>query len=462
MRNIKNKKIIFLLGTITTLFLLIILYLVYFEIFKSEKLNKHALNPRNSIDETKIKRGSIFDSNGVELASSELDDEKYTRKYKYNYLYSNLIGYSSKRYGKSGIESSYNNELLNITRNLNIFDKVENIYKKEDITNVHLTIDDKIQSYAYDVLGDRKGVVLVANPKTGEILSMISKPSFNVNEIETDWENIVNSEDAILLNRATQGLYEPGSVFKVITSLAILRSGIDQDYTDTGSATIGGNTVKNIFNNVYGKMDLEKALNVSANTYFFEKSQQISNDIFSDVIKDFGINKNFDFPLLKKESKIPFKKGLSNIEKAYASFGQGKTYMTPLDMLLVGMGIANDGVVMKPKIINKLESGNSLKKIPNEILSNKIKSDNANKIKSYLESTAKSSGISLKNGISIAGKTGSAETVGSKNHLWYLSMAPADNPQYVVLVLFENTDGLASKLVVPKAVNILNYIFSRE
>ena len=209
-------------------------------------------------------------------------------------------------------------------------------------------------------------------------------------------------------------------------------------------------------------MDLEKALNVWANTYFFEKSQQISNDIFSDVIKDFGINKNFDFPLLKKESKIPFKKGLSNIEKAYASFGQGKTYMTPLDMLLVGMGIANDGVVMKPKIINKLESGNSLKKIPNEILSNKIKSGNANIIKSYLESTAKSSGISLKNGISIAGKTGSAETVGSKNHLWYLSMAPADNPQYVVLVLLENTDGLASKLVVPKAVNILNYIFSRE
>lgn len=461
MKNIKNKKLIFLLGTITILFLLIILYLVYFEIFKSDKLNKHVLNPRNSVDETKNKRGSIFDSNGVELASSVLKDEKYTRKYKYDYLYSNIIGYNSQKYGKSGLELFYNNELLNISRNLDIFDKVENIYKKDEPSNLHLTIDDKIQSYAYDVLGKSKGVVLVANPKTGEILSMVSKPSFNINKIESNWENIIKSEDAILLNRATQGLYEPGSVFKVLTSIAILRSGIDQNYNDTGSATIAGNTVRNVNKNVYGKMDLEKALNVSANTYFFEKSQKISNDIFSSVVKDFGINKKFDFPLLRNNSKIPFKSGLSNIEKAYASFGQGKTYINPLDMLLIGMGIANDGVVMKPKIVNKIENGKYKKEIPNEILSNSIKSDDANTIKSYLESTAKSNGVRLKNGISIAGKTGSAETSGNKNHLWYLSMAPSDNPEYVVLVLLENSDGLASKLAVPKSVSILNYIFSK-
>lgn len=461
MKNTKNKKLIILLSAITGLFLLIVLYLLYFELFLSEDLNKNSLNARNSVDETKIKRGTIFDKYGDVLTESILVDGEYVRENKYNYLYSNIIGYNSTQFGKTGIELVYNSDLLNIKRNSDIFDKIESIYKDSTIgANIYLTIDDKLQSYVYDILGDEKGVAIVANPRTGEILSLVSKPSYNINKLSEDWDNIINSNDALLLNRATQGLYEPGSVFKIVSAISFLRSGIDLEYNDMGSAKIAGNTVNNYNNASYGQMDLEKALNVSSNTYFFEKSQDVSNEIFEKTIADFGINKEFDFPILINDSKFPFKNGLSNLEKAYAAFGQGKNYMKPLDLLLVGMGIANDGIVYTPKIVDKIDDNGNIKSIENKILSNSIEKELANTIKDYLTSTAESNNVYLKNGIRIAGKTGSAETVSNLNNLWYLSMAPAENPEYVVLILLEHTDGLASKKAVPKAVNILNYIYS--
>lgn len=463
MKNTMNKKLIILLGTITSLFLIIAVYLIYFELFKSAWLNNHNLNRRNYVDETKYKRGSILDRNGKILAESVLEENKYKRVNTYNYMYSSIIGYNSIKYGRSGIEASLNSELLNTSKSKNIFDKIEDsVINKDEGNDVYLTIDDRIQSYAYDALGNRKGVVIVTNPKNGEILAMVSKPGFNVNKLEENWEEYINSKQGIMLNRATQGLYEPGSIFKIITSMAFLDKGIDLEYNDTGQATIGGYTVKNYMNGKHGKMDLRKALMVSSNTYFFEKSQEITNTEFIKTLDKFGMTKDYNFELPKKKPIFPFKEGLSALGKANAAFGQGKTYVNPLTMSLSINAIANEGIVYKPQIIKSIKRSNSERNIDNQILTDDINKNNANLIKEYLHSTDLDYGIGKRFGISLAGKTGTAENSTKYDHRWYMGMTPVENPKYTVVVLVEGTDESTVRASAHTGAKILKYCLSLD
>lgn len=459
----KNKKLVFLLASVVALFLIVALYLVYFQLTKSDELNKHKLNARNRVDETLIYRGSILDRNGKELAFSKKGENGYYRENLYNYLYSTIIGYNSVQFGKSGLEQTYNTELLNLKHNLDIFSRLDNLFDNSEKGNdLYLTIDDKLQSYVYDLLGDNKGSVIIANPKTGAILSMVSKPSLNIKGLENNWGQIVNSEDGLMLNRATQGLYEPGSIFKAFTSVVFLRSGMDLNYNDTGEATIADYTVHNFDNQKYGKMDLEKALEVSSNTYFFDKSQEVSNDLFLETLKDFGIGVDDSFPINRNKSIFPYKKGLSNLEKGNTAFGQGKMYVTPIDMLQIAMGIANNGVVYKPYIVDKIKKSNGEDVTNSKVLSDKIESKYAEQVRKYLLSTALYNGYKLNSNQTMAGKTGTAETSNNLNNAWYLGMSPADDPKYVIIVVVERTEQLAGRVAAPIAIKALDYIYENN
>lgn len=459
----KNKKLVFLLASVVVLFLIQALYLVYFQLSKSDDLNNHKLNARNHVDETLLHRGTIFDKNGKELAYSKKGDNGYYRENLYNYLYSTIIGYNSTQFGKSGLEQTYNAELLDLKNNVDFFTKLDNLFDNDEKGNdLYLTIDDELQSYAYDLLGDNKGSIIIANPKTGAILSMISKPSLNINGLEDNWDAIVNSEDGLMLNRATQGMYEPGSIYKAFTSIVFLRNGMDLNYNDTGEATIADYTVKNYNNEKHGEMDLEKALQVSSNTYFFEKSQEVSNDLFIKTLKDFGIGVDDSFPINRNKSVFPYKNGLSNLEKANTAFGQGEMYVTPIDMLQIAMGIANDGIVYKPYIVDKINRFNGEEVTKPKVLSENIEKEYANTVKDYLLSTAKYNGYNLNSGQTLAGKTGTAETTNDLYNSWYLGMTPADDPKYVIIVVVERTDQLAGRIAAPIAIKALDYIYNNN
>lgn len=458
----KNKKIIMLLVTIVSIFLIQAIYLIYFELFKSDELNNNSLNMRSSVDESLINRGTIFDRNGLKLAYSEKIDNEYKRIYTYNYLYSSIIGYNTSRYGKSAIELSQNNELLGVNKAGDIFSKIDNVLDSSNKGNdLYLTIDDNLQSYIYDLFGENKGAVIVSNPKNGKILAMLSKPSFNVNRFELDFEEINQSDDGILLNRATNGMYEPGSIFKVLTSMVFLKNGVDLNYNDLGEATIADYTVKNYNNKSYGNINLEKALQVSSNTYFFEKSKDVTNKMFLDMLKDFGIGQKYPIGIGRNDSIFPFKNGLSDLEKGNAAFGQGKTYVTPIDMLQIAMGIANDGVVYQPYIIDKIVRETGTQLTNPKVLSDKINPEHAKIIREYLLSTAKYNGYNLSNGKNLAGKTGTAETA-DKYNSWYLGMAPAEDPQYTIVLVVENTDKLAGEIAATMAIKIMDYIFNNS
>lgn len=238
------------------LFICLMGYFSYFQFFKSEEFINNPYNTRQETFAQKIVRGQILTNDGQVLAETVTDSEgNETRRYPYGSIFSHIVGYSTK--GKSGIESLANFNLLR--SNTAFIDKVgdEMQGEKSPGDNVVTTLDYGLQATAYDALGYYKGAIVVLEPSTGKILAMVSKPDFDPNTIATDWDNLTadDNTDAALLNRATQGLYPPGSTFKILTTLEYIQEHADYEnysYTCTGSYTVGNHTIHCYGNKSHG------------------------------------------------------------------------------------------------------------------------------------------------------------------------------------------------------------------
>ncbi|MDF2820220.1 MAG: penicillin-binding protein transpeptidase [Clostridiales bacterium] len=255
------------------IFLILVINITYFMMFKSSSILVNSYNTRQDLlEETRV-RGKILDANGNVLAESVLTiDGEYERIYPYNSMFSHVVGYSSK--GKSGLEAYANFELLK--SNQNIWDKLVSSISDEKLiaNNVVSTLDADLQEVAYNALGDNKGAVAVIEVSTGKILAMVSKPDFNPNDIDLLWDDINTVEvtdSAILINRATQGLYPPGSTFKTLVALSFIRSNTDWNsyqYKCEGSGLFHNNRINCYGNRAHGTQTLEEAFANSCNTSF--------------------------------------------------------------------------------------------------------------------------------------------------------------------------------------------------
>ncbi len=464
MKNVKNKKMIILLIIILIMFLSVILYLTYFQLFKSNKLANHPYNMRNWVDENLIVRGSILDRNERVLTYSVKDSEGKSRRInEYSYMYSSIIGYNSEIYGKSGIENSYNKYLLNIYDSQNVIEKLKEMSLKNTKGNdVKLTINNDLQAYAYGLLENHKGAVVVMDPKTGEILSMVSRPTFDVNNLEENWNQLIESKDSILINRASQGLYTPGSVYKVVTATSILENKLDLDYEDKGSVVVDGYKFNNYNETAYGPISMREALIHSSNAYFIEKGMELPETKLLETSKRFFLGEDYAFDLPRSLAQITYGSKMTKTEYASSLFGQGKTLITPLDMTLVMAALGNDGIVMRPKIVSEIKDPDG-----DVILTNKDKElgratsyDLAEELRDYLKSVVDYNKSIYVPGIEVGGKSGTAENSTGKTHSWYTAMMPIENPEYVVTVLLESEGDTGSQASAPIANKILNFINS--
>ena len=227
------------------LFLVLMVYIGYFNIVESKDIINSPYNPRLDSMADRVVRGSILDKDGNVLASTETaEDGSEYRSYPYGSLYAHVVGYSSQ--GKSGLESTENFELL--TSNAFFLEKLSNEFRDEKNIgdNVVTTLDTSLQQASYNALGDNKGAVVILEPTTGKILTMLSKPDFDPNTVEQNWDALNSDPDSSLLNRAIQGQYAPGSTFKIVTTLEYIREHADYDsyvYTCNGSITSDGVTL---------------------------------------------------------------------------------------------------------------------------------------------------------------------------------------------------------------------------
>ena len=450
-----NKKIIRVLVVVALMFLSLVTYLLYFNMFSAEKVASNPYNKRQWEDERYVVRGSIYDCNGEVLAKTEVNGDERTRVYPYGHLYSHVIGYYSKVYGKTQLEMKYDKELLghgDISIN---FNELRSGY------DLHLTIDNDLQSYAYDQLKGRNGAVVALEPSTGKILAMVSYPDFNpaASALEQNWNSIVERKDSPLLARATNGLYPPGSTYKIATTVAAYNAGYaTHTFEDNGSFKLDDFKVENYGGKSYGNIDLKTAFEVSSNAVFCSLGYELGSENILSNAEGFGINKdiNIDIPVAK--SKIEYKK-MSNADAALVSIGQGQLLMTPLHVAMMGASVANNGSMMKPYLVDSIttSSGMTIGTARQESLYMPMSSMCAGYLNELMtgvvkEGTGKSAAIS---GITVAGKTGTAENETDKDHAWFVGYAPAENPKIAVAVLLEYDGGAGGSNAAPIARNII-------
>ncbi|GKX30046.1 beta-lactamase [Vallitalea longa] len=448
------------------LFIILIFNIFKFVMFDSDNIAINSYNPRIEELEKNIIRGKILDANGNVLAETMVDKDKPYRIYPYENIFCHVIGYSNL--DKSGIEALVNYDLLK--SNVNIIEKtVQSISKQKSVgDNVITTLDADLQKKAYELLGNRKGAVVAVEPSTGKILCMVSKPDYNPNYIESNYNDLRNDDaNSPLINRAVMGLYPPGSTFKIVTALAYIRENPnwkDFNYICKGKDYFGQNTIHCYSNTWHGEENLEDAFKMSCNTAFANIGTSLDLVKYRDVANGLLFNSQIPYRGCKKSSF-----GLdsqSSIEKvAETAIGQGETLITPFHNALITSAVANGGILMKPYIIDHIENskGKIITKNLPEFYTEFMSVDEADTIKEFMEKvvsegTGKTSAVQ---GIQVAGKTGSAENEGEYPHAWYVGFAPSDNPQIAVSVIVENS-GTSTRYAAPIARQLFELYINKH
>lgn len=472
MKKNMNFKIVFI--AFSSLFLIIITYLIYFLVFKASYYENHPLNARGFENRNKYLRGSILDRNGEVLSYSEREGKYQKRIYNYGEVFLHPLGYFNSKYGMSGIESTMD---IYLREPNGVMSRVKNFFSNgEELlsSNVKLTLDKEIQTYAYNILGDRKGAIVVMNPHNGEIYAMVSKPSFNPNYIDNLWQETVSREDAPLFNRAINGKYPPGSTFKIITSGAAIENNknvLNKKFIDEGKLYFNRNEyLSNQNHKAYGEIDLRKAFVFSSNVVYGNLALELGSDLMKSYSEKFYFNKNLNVEGLNV-NKSDFPK-LNSYEVgliAQSGIGQGSVLATPLAMAMVSSAIANNGVLSNPVIIKEVldSDSNVIKKIKHKIISKPISKKTSGIIKEYMREVVLSnlSYINEFKNMTAGGKTGTADYkingVDGIPHSWFVGFSPYDKPLVSVSVVIEeggDGSGIASQIgakVMKKCVEIL-------
>ena len=380
-------------------------------------------------------------------------------------MFAHVIGYASN--GKSGLEAEENYELLTSHSSLLSQLRKNDDGEKVQGDSVVVTLDSRLQQTAYYALGSYRGAVVAMEPDTGKILAMVSKPDFNPNTISQEWESMVSDDSSsALLNRATQGLYPPGSTFKMITSLAYLRehpSDYDQFSWDCqGSLTQNEVTITCYNGEWHGQESLRSAFANSCNTAFAGIGLELDNKILRKAAEDFLFNSSLPTGMPHSRSIFSLDKDSSVGEQMTTAIGQGDTLVTPLHMALITSTIANGGVMMRPYYVDHIETydGDMVTQNDPSVYKKILTPDEAGVLTAYMESTV-SSGTAYAlygNGYSCAGKTGSAEYTRdgvTGTHSWFCGFADVEEPDIVVAVIAED-GGTGSSTAVPIAKQIFD------
>lgn len=466
----QNKRIIHLLVVLSLLFLSLIGYLTYFELFVKDKLVTNSYNQRQWEREDNTLRGEILDRNGKILAKSEFKKDKPERIYPYGRLYSHVIGYNSRSYGKSLLEAKYNKQLLNINEFTPVLDIKDKVTGEQKVgNNLYLTIDHDLQVRANKLLNGKNGAIVAMNPKTGEILAMVSKPDFDPNSdaLQAVWTELIESEDSPLLPRATKGLYAPGSTFKIAISLEALENGlVDERFKDDGSITIGGKKFTNFGGKSYGTIGLKDALTVSSNVVFSQVGVKLGEDKLKELAKNIGMNRDIPFDISLEASRFPYS-SMSKTDMAAVGIGQGKILVTPLYMATLASSIADKGIMMEPFLVSDVVSPKGIvlwSRTPTQ-LRRVAEVQTAEQVKEMMQAVVeKGTGKNARlRGKDVAGKTGTAENEKTgKEHAWFIGFAPADDPQIAVAVILEYSGSTGGKAAAPMARDIISHWLQME
>jgi len=468
MKNIRKKtsrQICFVTGVFIAVFIGMMVYTCHYAMTHRQDMINNSYNSRQEMLITQNTRGTIYASGRQVLAQTVVDENgEEKREYPYGSMFSHVIGYSIN--GRFGVEAQTNYYLIQSHARLS--DKVASEVSGDKYPgdNVITTLDVDLQEIAYQSLGAYKGAIIVTEPSTGRILAMVSKPDFDPNEIGEIWDDLLEDEDSsVLLNRATQGLYPPGSTFKIITALEYIRENPDTyssyTYQCGGRFTHGGDVINCFHGTAHGGEDFTKSFAKSCNASFANISILLDKNSYEDTLDDLLFNRELPVSFAYNKSSVIVNETVSDSDVMQASIGQGTDSITPLHMNMITCAIANDGILMKPYLIDHVENynGSIVKQFSPGAYGSLITEQEAENLTQLMSEVVQSgTATRLKDaGYTAAGKTGSAEynNVKTDSHAWFTGFAPVEDPQICVTIIIEGA-GSGGDYAVPIAKRIFN------
>ena len=459
----RNHEYVVVMYLFLAIFVGIILYYIYFMAFQRDTFINNPYNSLQNLFGEHVVRGEITDCDGNVLAKTKVDENgQETRVYPYENLFAHVVGFSTN--GKSGLENVENFELL---RSHEFFleqfaDQMND--EKSQGDRVVTTLDLSIQQTAYNALGSCDGAVYVMEPQTGKILAMVSKPDFNPNTIEEDWESVSGEESTALFNRATQGQYAPGSVFKMVTLLEYYREHpldyMNYSYQCEGGITVEDQTIHCAGNKAHGQEDLKQSFANSCNASFSNIGLQLDYQKYKALTDSLLFNKDLPIDFISSQSRFALKESDNDFMVMSTAMGQGKTLVSPLHMALLASAISNDGVLMRPYLVDHTENADGIvvrTQKPSQYGSIMSKEE-ADFLEEYmLEVVNTGTATALgRDGYDVAGKTGTAQVSDTSDttNSWFVGYATKEDQRAVAVavVVERNNENGVSAVNVAKQV----------
>lgn len=469
----KVRKQVFVTGALVcSLFAAMTVYFLVYTNRNSKKLFENDYNKREEALLEKNVRGKIYAASGEVLAETIQDqDGNDVRSYPYKNLFSHIVGYTYK--GGSGVEQLQNYNLMHSDISLSdkaSYDAAGERYPADD---VYTTLDLALQQAASDALGDNRGAVIVTEVDTGNILCMVSKPDFDPNDIEAEWERLgADTDSGTLVNRVTQGLYAPGSTFKIFDAIELM----DEDMAaanafsyncigyDNNFTLEDGQPIHCYHWTAHGTVSLEKAFAKSCNCAFVNIGNSLNRDSFCTLLNNMMFGEALPYDLPSGTSSYTLTADTTKEDVTQLSIGQGSTLMTPMHLNMITAAIANGGTVHKDQIIASVKTGtgSTLSETKPEDYRTVMTAEVAAKMREMMRDViAEGTATKLSSRpYNPCGKTGSAEIVTgeSTSHAWFTGFAPEENPEIAITVIVEGA-GTGGVSAVPVVRSVLDEYF---
>jgi peptidoglycan glycosyltransferase len=451
---------------LSTLFALLFLALAvregYVQLVAGPSIAARPTNPRHGLLDQH--RGRILATDGTVLAESAGGE----RRYPFGESLAHTVGYLSVRYGTSGIEDAYDRVLTPpdttgdpVAQYQEILAALRGQSLVSKGADVVTTIVPAIQETLYQQLAQYPRAAGIAiDPRSGAILAIASVPSFDPNGIDAQFPQLAGAQGSPLLDRALDGLYPPGSTFKLFTAAAALDAGtvtMDSTFEDPGYYTIGDFTLHDNEGEATGDRDLTMAFALSSNVDFAQIALKLGVDTFYDYLHRWGIGESFDFQLPAQRASIPARASIVPGELAQMGFGQGALLMTPLQMVLIDATIAGGGDEPRPYIVRQVvRDGAVTSGFAQATLASPVSADVAADVKKMMIAVVQrgTGTVAQLPGVTVAGKTGTATNPLGKAHSWFVCFAPADHPRVAVAIVVENA-GYGATFAAPAAREVL-------
>jgi peptidoglycan glycosyltransferase len=492
-----NRQITRLAVASIVLIAALIVGTTYWQTWAVAGLNDRQDNAIQRVVQFKIDRGRIYDAGGrivlaKNVAKKVGGQTLYFRSYPNGYFAPHVIGYSTVGRSRAGLEQSQNDYLTGANGDLTSIATTA-IDKLKGVT-VHgndliLTLSPRAQNAAVNAIRGKCGAAVALDPRTGAVLALASYPTFNPNAIEKHYAQVRNRRSpacpqysAPLLDRATQGLYPPGSSFKVVTATAALDSGKvkpDTEFDDPGYCMEYGKRVSNAGNpespETFGRVTFATGLQHSINSVFCNVGKQIGAGLILDYARKFGFYQvpGLELPLdaqsasglydQRRHRLFAPKHPETQVDPGRLAFGQERMLVTPLQMAMVAATVANDGVLMQPYLVQavRTKSGKTVVRTKPKNVRRVMSPEVAEQLTQMMESvvTGGTGTAAAIPGVPVAGKTGTAEIgIAHRYDAWFIAFAPANDPQVAVAVALENQSGFGGETAAPIAKQIMEAV----